>query len=172
MTCPRWCAPPRNLQRHPIAAVDLNLGCPAPIVYTKCAGGGLLREPERIDRILGSLREAVTIPFTVKTRIGFEDEQVFDTLLPIFAKHRIDLLTVHGRTVLQMYRDGVRYRSDRAGSDLHELPGAGQWRHRQRRRCCCRAGANQVPRTHDRAQRDSEPMDLRPDSRPSAWRSR
>ena len=99
----------KELMQHPIAAVDLNLGCPAPIVYKKCAGGGLLREPERIDRILGSLREAVSIKFTVKTRIGFEDEQVFDTLLPIFAKHRIDLLTVHGRTVLQMYRDGVRY---------------------------------------------------------------
>jgi tRNA-dihydrouridine synthase B len=89
--------------------VDLNLGCPAPIVYNKCAGGGLLREPQRIDAILGALREAIDIRFTVKTRIGFEDERTIDTLLPIFAKHRIDLLTVHGRTVLQMYRDGVRY---------------------------------------------------------------
>ncbi len=99
----------KELQQHPVAAIDLNLGCPAPVVYKKCAGGGLLREPWRIDRILGELRQAVTIRFTVKTRIGFEDEQVFDTLLPIFAKHGIDLLTVHGRTVLQMYRDGVRY---------------------------------------------------------------
>src|SRR6266516_3222054 len=62
----------RELQEYPIAAVDLNLGCPAPVVYRKCAGGGLLREPERIDAILGALREAVTIPFTVKTRLGFE----------------------------------------------------------------------------------------------------
>lgn len=99
----------KELQKHPVAAIDLNLGCPAPVVYKKCAGGGLLREPERIDRILGALREAVTLRFTVKTRIGFENEEVFDTLLPIFAKHHIDLLTVHGRTVLQMYRDGVRY---------------------------------------------------------------
>ena len=99
----------RELQQHPVAAIDLNLGGPAPIVYKKCAGGGLLREPERIDRILGELRAAVTVRFTVKTRIGFDDERVFDTLLPIFAKHSIDLLTVHGRTVLQMYRDGVRY---------------------------------------------------------------
>ncbi|MDB6137026.1 MAG: dihydrouridine synthase [Verrucomicrobiaceae bacterium] len=99
----------KELMQHPVAAIDLNLGCPAPIVYKKCAGGGLLREPDRIDRILGALREAVTIRFTVKTRIGFEDEGVFDRLLPIFAKHGIDLLTVHGRTVLQMYRDGVRY---------------------------------------------------------------
>jgi len=95
--------------QHPVAGIDLNLGCPAPIVYKKCAGGGLLREPERIDRILGALREAVTTKFTVKTRIGFDSERVFDQLLPIFAKHSLDLLTVHGRTVLQMYRPGVRY---------------------------------------------------------------
>ena len=44
----------RELQQHPIVAVDLNLGCPAPVVYRKCAGGGLLREPRRVDAILGA----------------------------------------------------------------------------------------------------------------------
>jgi len=97
------------LQQFPVAAIDLNLGCPAPVVYRKCAGGGLLREPERIDAILGALRDAVTVPFTVKTRIGFESPEEFDALLKIFAKHPIDLLTVHARTVKQMYRPGVRY---------------------------------------------------------------
>jgi len=97
------------LQKYPVAAIDLNLGCPAPIVYRKCAGGGLLREPQRIDAILGALREAVTIPFTVKTRLGFESPAEFDALLPMFAKHSLDVLTVHARTVLQMYRPGVRY---------------------------------------------------------------
>ncbi len=97
------------LQKFPVAAIDLNLGCPAPVVYRKCAGGGLLREPQRIDAILGALRDAVTIPFTVKTRIGFESPAEFDVLLPLFAKHPIDLLTVHARTVAQMYRPGVRY---------------------------------------------------------------
>ena len=97
------------LQQFPVAAIDLNLGCPAPVVYRKCAGGGLLREPQKIDAILGALRAAVTIPFTVKTRIGFESPAEFDGLLKIFAKHAIDLLTVHARTVKQMYRPGVRY---------------------------------------------------------------
>ncbi len=97
------------LQQYPVAAIDLNLGCPAPIVYRKCAGGGLLREPQRIDAILGALRDAVTIPFTVKTRLGFESPAEFDMLLKVFAKHPIDLLTVHARTVKQMYRPGVRY---------------------------------------------------------------
>jgi tRNA-dihydrouridine synthase B len=99
----------KELQNYPVAAIDLNLGCPAPIVYRKCAGGGLLREPQKIDAILGALRDVVTIPFTVKTRIGFESPEEFDALLALFAKHPIDLLTVHSRTVTQMYRPGVRY---------------------------------------------------------------
>ncbi len=99
----------RELQQYPIAAIDLNLGCPAPVVYRKCAGGGLLREPERIDAILGALRDAVSVRFTVKTRVGFDDATVFEKLLPIFARHSLDLLTVHGRTVADMYRGGIRH---------------------------------------------------------------
>ena len=99
----------KQLQQYPIVGVDLNLGCPAPVVYRKCAGGGLLREPKRIDSILGALRDAVSIKFTVKTRIGFDSPAVFEELLPIFAKHKIDLLTVHGRTVAEMYRSEVHY---------------------------------------------------------------
>jgi len=99
----------KELQKYPVAAIDLNLGCPAPVVYRKCAGGGLLREPQKIDAILTALREAVTIPFTVKTRIGFASPAEFDALLPLFAQHPIDLLTVHARTVTQMYRPGVRH---------------------------------------------------------------
>jgi nifR3 family TIM-barrel protein len=99
----------KELQQYPIVAVDLNLGCPAPVVYRKCAGGGLLREPRRIDAILGALREAVSIRFTVKTRIGFDSPNVFEELLPIFGKHSLDLLTVHGRTVAEMYRTKVHY---------------------------------------------------------------
>lgn len=102
----------RELQHHPVAAIDLNLGCPAPVVYRKCAGGGLLREPKRIDAILGALREAIDHPgvaFTVKTRIGFDSTEVFDELLEILNRHRPDLVTVHGRTVAEMYRTEVHY---------------------------------------------------------------
>jgi tRNA-dihydrouridine synthase len=106
----------------PVVAIDLNLGCPAPIVYRKCAGGGLLREPQRIDSILGALREAVSIKFTVKTRVGFESPAEFDMLLPIFAKHSIDLLTVHARTVAQMYRLPVHYDLIRLASETMPWP--------------------------------------------------
>ena len=100
----------RELCRHPVAAVDLNLGCPAPVVYRKCAGGGLLREPARVDRLLGTLRAALhDTPFTVKTRLGFDSPAVFEELLTVFARHGLDLLTVHGRTVREGYRSEVHY---------------------------------------------------------------
>ncbi len=79
----------RELQQYPVAAVDLNLGCPAPVVYRKGAGGGLLRDPARVDAILGALRAAVKGRFSVKTRIGFDSAEVFAELLPIFAKHSL-----------------------------------------------------------------------------------
>jgi tRNA-dihydrouridine synthase len=112
----------KELQHLPVVAIDLNLGCPAPIVYKKCAGGGLLREPQRIDSILGALRDAVSIKFTVKTRVGFASPDEFDILLPIFAKHSIDLLTVHARTVAQMYRLPVHYDLIRRAAEAMPCP--------------------------------------------------
>ena len=95
------------LQKRNIIGIDLNLGCPAPIVCKKNAGGGLLKHPEQIDEILAALRPSIGVAFTVKTRIGFEDPAEFDRLLEVFARHRIDAFTVHGRTVKEMYRTRV-----------------------------------------------------------------
>lgn len=98
-----------RLEGHPVVAIDLNLGCPAPVVYRKCAGGGLLREPSRVSSLLKSVRGAVQSAFTVKTRIGFGDPGEFGALLDVFASSGIDLLTVHGRTVLEGYGPVVHY---------------------------------------------------------------
>lgn len=99
----------RELQEFPVACVDLNLGCPAPVVYRKCAGGGLLREPERVNAILGALREVVRVPLTVKMRLGFDSVAPLEMILPLLVRHRVDLVTVHGRTVKDGYRADVRY---------------------------------------------------------------
>jgi tRNA-dihydrouridine synthase B len=97
------------LQKRAIAGIDLNLGCPAPIVCRKEAGGGLLRNLEKIDAILRELRPAVHLQFTVKTRIGFDTPEEFPRLLDLFRGHPIDALTVHGRTVREMYKPVVHY---------------------------------------------------------------
>src|SRR5436189_87483 len=84
-------------------------GCPAPKVYKKNVGGGLLRDPDRVSEILGALRAAVPGLFTVKMRIGFDDTTHYDRLLDHVNTHRVDLLSVHGRTVKEMYRSEVHY---------------------------------------------------------------
>lgn len=98
-----------ELLRHPVAGIDLNLGCPAPKVYKKNVGGGLLRDPARVGEILATLRAAAPSLFTVKMRIGFEDAGNFDRILELVNEHRVDLLSVHGRTVKEMYRSEVHY---------------------------------------------------------------
>jgi tRNA-dihydrouridine synthase B len=98
-----------ELIRHNVAGIDLNLGCPAPKVYKKNVGGGLLRDPARIGEILATLRAVVPGLFTVKMRIGFDDTSPFDRVLDLVNEHRVDLLSVHGRTVKEMYRSEVHY---------------------------------------------------------------
>lgn len=100
----------KELCNYNIAGVDLNMGCPAPRIYRKNVGGGLLREPEKVDRILGELRSAVNDrPLTVKMRVGFENTDNFYKILDIINRHSIDLLSLHGRTVKDMYHGAVKY---------------------------------------------------------------
>lgn len=96
---------------YPIAGMDINLGCPAPVVCRKDAGGGLLRNLNQVDKILGVLREVCSDrgkEFSVKTRIGYEAAAEFEAILDIFSKHEIDALAVHGRTVKDGYQTQVR----------------------------------------------------------------
>jgi tRNA-dihydrouridine synthase B len=97
------------LLAHRVAGIDLNLGCPAPKVYKKNVGGGLLREPAKIAGILAALRAAVPGLLTVKMRLGFDDLAHFERILDLVSEHRVDLLTIHGRTVKEMYRSEVHY---------------------------------------------------------------
>lgn len=89
------------------AGMDLNLGCPAPKVCGKQAGGALLRDRDLIRRIVGELRSVVRGTLTLKTRIGFASTGEFDDLLALFASLPIDGLAVHGRTVKEKYQTPV-----------------------------------------------------------------
>lgn len=110
------------LMRENVAGIDLNLGCPSPTVCGKSAGGGLLRQPADIDRMIGMLREAIPTRFTVKTRVGFADESEFEKLLEIFRKHAIDGLTIHGRTVVDRYQTPVRPHCVAAAVEILDCP--------------------------------------------------
>ncbi len=99
----------KELLKLPVAGIDLNMGCPAPKIYKKNVGGGLLRDPDKIDELIGSLRDAVPGLFTVKMRIGFDSTDNYLRVLELINKHSVDLLSVHGRTVKEGYRSDVHY---------------------------------------------------------------
>ncbi|MBA4136494.1 MAG: dihydrouridine synthase [Opitutus sp.] len=99
----------RDLLQYPLAGIDLNMGCPAPKIYKKNVGGGLLRDPAKIDSLLGALRDAVPGLFTVKMRIGFDSTENYERVLQLINQHGVDLLSVHGRTVKEGYRSEVHY---------------------------------------------------------------
>ena len=110
------------LLEHDIKGMDINLGCPAPTVCRKDAGGGLLRDLDRVDRILGAMREVCSEAgkmFTVKTRIGYDDESEFEKILGVFKKHDIDALAIHGRTVKEKYQTPVH--DDLVGMAVEEM---------------------------------------------------
>ena len=89
------------------AGIDVNLGCPAPQICGKNAGGALLKNHDLIRRIANELRPVVTGTLTLKTRIGFESPTEFDGLLELFADLPIDGLAIHARTVRERYQTPV-----------------------------------------------------------------
>lgn len=99
----------KELETYPVAGIDLNMGCPAPKVYKKNVGGGLLRSLDEAERVISTIRGAVTGLFTVKMRIGFETDEVFHSFLDLMNQYEVDMLSIHGRTVKQGYRGGVAY---------------------------------------------------------------
>ncbi len=84
--------------------VDLNLGCPAKRVVGCNGGSGLLRDLPRIGEIFRAIRKAVSIPFTVKFRTGWNDSQIVCVELARMAEAEgLNALALHARTREQGY---------------------------------------------------------------------
>jgi len=90
--------------------VDLNLGCPAKKVV-KCNGGsGLLRDLPLIRQIFESVRAAVKIPFTVKFRAGWNDDEIVCVELARLAENcGLAAVALHARTREQGYSGNARW---------------------------------------------------------------
>ncbi len=90
--------------------VDLNLGCPAKKVDGSNGGSGLLRDLPRIGEIFRAVRKAVTIPFTVKFRLGWNDAEIVCLELARMAEAEgLNAVAVHARTREQGYSGQARW---------------------------------------------------------------
>jgi nifR3 family TIM-barrel protein len=90
--------------------VDLNLGCPAKRVVGSNGGSGLLRDLPRIGEIFRAVRKAVTIPFTVKFRLGWNDNDIVCLELARMAEAEgLNAVALHARTREQGYSGQARW---------------------------------------------------------------
>ena len=85
--------------------IDLNFGCPVKKVAGKGAGAGMLRDIPLMLEIIRSVVNAVELPVTVKTRLGWDNDHIIiEELAEQIQEAGAQALTIHGRTRSQMYK--------------------------------------------------------------------
>jgi nifR3 family TIM-barrel protein len=106
--------------------VDLNLGCPAKRVVACNGGSGLLRDLPLIAKIFEAVRAAVSIPFTVKFRLGWDDRQLVHVELARLAQEcGLNAVALHARTREQGYSGQARWEHIAAVKDAVSIPVVG-----------------------------------------------
>jgi len=90
-----------------VKKVNLNMGCPYPMVANRKKGSGLLLYPEKVEQLLTGIKEKCPIEFTVKIRLGREDSSELKKIIPIINKLEINDFTIHARYGKQIYKGGV-----------------------------------------------------------------
>ncbi len=92
------------LKEKEIDAIDINCGCPVPKVVKTGAGSALMREPEKIGEIVKALKDNLSLPVSVKFRLGWDSESInYLDVAEIAVKNGADALTLHARTRAQGY---------------------------------------------------------------------
>ncbi len=92
-----------NAEAAGAAWIDLNFGCPAPVVFNKCAGSAMLAKPEALAAIVRTAVAATTLPVSVKMRAGIDSAQRMNEVLHAAAEAGAAMLTLHARLRCQGY---------------------------------------------------------------------
>ncbi len=91
-------------EAHP-NLIDINFGCPVKKIANRGAGSGMMREPDKMVEMTRQIVQAVKLPVTVKTRLGWdEDYKIIVELAERLQDVGIAALTIHGRTRAQLYK--------------------------------------------------------------------
>lgn len=87
---------------HP-DGIDINMGCPVYKITSNFNGAALMKEPERAAEIIRKMKAAITVPLSVKIRLGWSDPRECLEFAKVVEEAGADLITVHGRTKAQGY---------------------------------------------------------------------
>jgi len=102
--------------------VDINLGCPVKKVV-KCGGSGLLRDLPHLEKLLGKVRAAVTIPLTIKIRSGWDENNIVAVDVARMAERiGVEAIAVHPRTRMQGYAGSANWSVIRAVKQAVRMP--------------------------------------------------
>jgi nifR3 family TIM-barrel protein len=113
----------RRVEASGAALIDINMGCPARRVSGALAGAALMRDLDHAERILSSVVEAVSVPVTLKMRLGWDAETVNAPDLAARAEQAgVRMVTVHGRTRAQFYEGRADWGAVRAVAEAVDLP--------------------------------------------------
>ena len=92
----------------PPVAIDINMGCPVNKIFSNGEGSALMRSPELIEKIVASVKDAISIPVTVKLRIGIDAAHVNATECALAAEAGgATMICMHGRTRVELYSGTV-----------------------------------------------------------------
>jgi len=83
--------------------IDINMGCPAARVTSSCHGSALIRDPDLAAKLVAATKEAVSIPVSVKTRLGWDTSETLIPFCTRLIEAGADALAIHGRTYTQKY---------------------------------------------------------------------
>lgn len=95
-------------------AIDINMGCPVNKIFGNGEGSALMRDPDKIYKIVSAVRLATSLPVTVKLRLGVDREHINAPECALAAESAgASLITVHGRTRADLYsgtvdREGIK----------------------------------------------------------------
>ena len=113
----------RIVEDYGFDLVDLNLGCPAKRVVSCNGGSGLLRDLPLIETIFRAIRAAVTIPFTVKFRMGWNNAEIVCVQLARLAEDcGLNAVALHARTREDGYTGQARWEYIAAVKDAVRIP--------------------------------------------------
>ncbi|MBI5448998.1 tRNA-dihydrouridine synthase [Candidatus Gottesmanbacteria bacterium] len=89
--------------------IDINMGCPDSNVVNRGGGAGLIKTPDIAAAVIDAVKQgAGGLPVSVKTRIGYDEVQVHEWI-PFLLSQDIAVLSVHLRTLRQMYKGGAQW---------------------------------------------------------------